>query len=429
MNLPICGVAMVVVFFFLRLKTPRDSLREKLMKLDWLCVCLLHIHVQRLTEACLLTRGNTLIISSTTAIILGLTWGGIKFPWSSPRVLCPLILGVIGLAGALLYEAKWAKQPTVPLVVLSNRTSIAGCVLFPGIYHRAAPYKAHLQLYRYILARHNRHNCWLYVCSLWPRRYLSLTRRPLRSLSVSKILVLPCLDAKIHAHPRPTWFQSVRLADPVRSGLDFLPISVTISPSAIAQGLIVAKIGNYRGLVRFSLFLAALLASLASLTHMQNFAGWAFMLLGMGLFTTMRVDTPIGVLAVFQIIQGLGMGLLYCTYVRAHLLSRLFLPSTTIRAARLTRLFGQFPVMAPLPLSENASAVALVAFTRAFAQVRLSPVPGYGASQLKQRCAGLGRRRLGYDPPERAAAPAPARRPGALPVARRARVCRHPAHS
>lgn len=39
------------------------------------------------------------------------------------------------------------------------------------------------------------------------------------------------------------------------------------------------------------------------------------MLIGMGLFTTLDVHTPIGVIAVFQIIQGLGMGLLYCTYV------------------------------------------------------------------------------------------------------------------
>ena len=39
------------------------------------------------------------------------------------------------------------------------------------------------------------------------------------------------------------------------------------------------------------------------------------MLIGMGLFTTLRVGTPMGAFAVFQIIQGLGMGLLYCTYV------------------------------------------------------------------------------------------------------------------
>ncbi|KIP05681.1 hypothetical protein PHLGIDRAFT_119585 [Phlebiopsis gigantea 11061_1 CR5-6] len=242
MNLPICAVAMVVVFLFLQLKTPRDSFREKIMKLDWI--------------------GNVLIISSTTAIILGITWGGIRYPWSSPRVLCPLILGVVGLAGALVYEAKWAKQPTVPIVVLSNPTSIAG--------------------------------------------YIATFLHGIVAITSGFYL--------------PTWFQAVWLAGPVRSGLYFLPISATISPAAIAQGLIVAKLGHYR---------------------MLNFAGWAFMLIGMGLFTTLRVGTPMGAFAVFQIIQGLGMGLLYCTY---------------------------FPVMAPLPLEQNASAVALVTFVRAFAQ-------------------------------------------------------------
>lgn len=93
MNLPLCAIAMVVVFFFLQLKAPRDSFREKLMKLDWF--------------------GNALIIASTTACILGLTWGGIKYPWSSPRVLVPLIMGIVGMIGAIVYEIKWAKQPTV----------------------------------------------------------------------------------------------------------------------------------------------------------------------------------------------------------------------------------------------------------------------------------------------------------------------------
>ncbi|KAI0684558.1 MFS general substrate transporter [Cytidiella melzeri] len=242
MNLPLCAVAMVVVFFFLQLKAPQDSLREKLMKLDWI--------------------GNILIISSTCACILGLTWGGIKYPWTSPRVLAPLILGVIGLAFAMVYETKWAKQPTIPLVVLSNRTSLSG--------------------------------------------YIATFLHGVVTITAGFYL--------------PTWFQSVRLASPVRSGLDFLPMSVTISPSAIAQGLIVAKLGHYR---------------------VVNFAGWTMMLVGMGLFTTMRVGTPIGVLALYQMIQGVGMGLLYCTY---------------------------FPVMAPLPITENASAVALVTFVRAFSQ-------------------------------------------------------------
>lgn len=38
MNLPICAVAIIVVFLFLQLKTPRESFRAKIMKLDWLYV-------------------------------------------------------------------------------------------------------------------------------------------------------------------------------------------------------------------------------------------------------------------------------------------------------------------------------------------------------------------------------------------------------
>ncbi|PSR79405.1 hypothetical protein PHLCEN_2v7050 [Hermanssonia centrifuga] len=260
LNLPLCGLAFTVVFLFLQLKSPRESFREKFFKLDWI--------------------GNILIISSTCSSILGLTWGGIRYPWSSPSVLVPLILGLVGLGFAFLYEIKWAKQPTIPLVILSNRTSFFGYVIRrESSLLTKETYMHTRQVYRNILARYRHH--------------------------YSRI---------------PTWFQSVRLAGPVTSGLDFLPMAVAISPSAIAQGLIVAKFGNYRIL---------------------NFAGWSIMLLGMGLFTTLHVGSPIGVLAIFQIIQGVGMGILYCTY---------------------------FPIMAPLPLSENASAVALVTFVRTFSQ-------------------------------------------------------------
>jgi hypothetical protein len=45
--------------------------------------------------------------------MIALTWGGIQFPWSSARVLVPLILGLLGLAGFLVYEAKLAQHPIV----------------------------------------------------------------------------------------------------------------------------------------------------------------------------------------------------------------------------------------------------------------------------------------------------------------------------
>jgi hypothetical protein len=67
-----------------------------------------------------------LIIASTCASILGLTWGGIKYPWSSPRVLSPLILGIVGLAAAILYEIKIAKQPTVRVINIHPLSPLNG---------------------------------------------------------------------------------------------------------------------------------------------------------------------------------------------------------------------------------------------------------------------------------------------------------------
>lgn len=57
--------------------------------------------------------GNILVIASTTAVVIGVTWGGVQYPWSSARVLVPLILGLVGLAGFFVYEATLAHNPIV----------------------------------------------------------------------------------------------------------------------------------------------------------------------------------------------------------------------------------------------------------------------------------------------------------------------------
>jgi len=97
-------------------------------------------------------------------------------------------------------------------------------------------------------------------------------------------------------------------------------MAATISPAAIVQGLIIAKLGHYR---------------------LINLVGWSVLLIGLGLFVTLNRTTSVGVIAVFQIIQGLGMGFLYAT---------------------------TFVVLAPLPISENAAALSLLSFVRTFSQ-------------------------------------------------------------
>ena len=133
------------------------------------------------------------------------------------------------------------------------------------------------------------------------------------------------------------------------------------------------------------------------------------MLLGMGLFTTIGVHTPIGVLAVFQIIQGVGMGTLYCTYVRPPPFFFFFLlsevtttsnsspswphsPSNKTQAqshssrsyVRLLKYVLSFPLHTPISYSLFFSFLSFFIFIFIFI--------------LKK---GVGRRYLWYDPPKR----------------------------
>jgi len=54
-----------------------------------------------------------LIVSSASAVVIGLTWGGVTYPWSSPHVIVPLVLGLLGVAGFFYYERTFAEHPIV----------------------------------------------------------------------------------------------------------------------------------------------------------------------------------------------------------------------------------------------------------------------------------------------------------------------------
>lgn len=127
MNIPLAGLAATIVFCFLRTKRPHGRWLEKVTKIDWMYVCIFPSY-----KKCLIpisdsvASGNLIVITATGSIILALTWGGIQYPWSSYRVLVPLLLGLAGIIGFIVYETRVPKCPTVPLRLLSNRTSVSG---------------------------------------------------------------------------------------------------------------------------------------------------------------------------------------------------------------------------------------------------------------------------------------------------------------
>ena len=103
-NLPLCGVAVILMFLFLQVKYDKTaSLWEKLKRVDYV--------------------GNAILMTSVISILLSLTWAGTLHPWSSWRTILPLILGFLGLIGFIFYEGcRWCVEPTVPLRLFSNRT-------------------------------------------------------------------------------------------------------------------------------------------------------------------------------------------------------------------------------------------------------------------------------------------------------------------
>ncbi|KAJ3557853.1 hypothetical protein NM688_g1245 [Phlebia brevispora] len=262
LNLPICGVAAALVFLFLRLRTPSGSFREKITRMDWL--------------------GNLLIISSSSACVLALTWGGIRYAWTSARVLTPLLLGLVGIGVFLVYEARWAKKPIVPFMLLSNRTSLSG----------------HIQ---------NFINPILMIAVVC-------------SSPLSSLLVL-CLICLVQITCRPT-IRRARAHHPLDLALTMLGMSLTIGPIFILTGISIQRTNCYR---------------------VQLWMGWAFMMLAMGVMTTLHADVPLAQAVCLPMLFCFGSGMLY--------------PAS------------YFPVLAPLPVTENAHALAFFSFCRSFAQV------------------------------------------------------------
>ncbi|KAL7284393.1 hypothetical protein ACG7TL_001683 [Trametes sanguinea] len=243
MNLPIAGVAFILVFFFLRVKTPEGSMRAKLGRVDWL--------------------GNAIIIAGSVLAVLGLTWGGAQYPWSSAKVLAPLIIGLITILAFFIYERKIPAEPAIPWEVVSNRTTIAG--------------------------------------------YIGTTIHGIVSISIIYYL--------------PVFFQACMGASPLRSAVDALPTSLIIAPFALVCGIVVQVTKRYR---------------------LIQYIGWILIIVGFGLMTLLAPHSTVAQWVGYQVVVNVGIGLIY---------------SGTV-----------FPVLAPLPVSRTAAALAFYAFTRSFAQ-------------------------------------------------------------
>lgn len=126
-NLPLDGAALIIIFFFLDLKTPRTPLWEGLKAIDWI--------------------GALLVIGGVLMFLFGLEYGGVTYPWDSATVLCLIIIGVFTMGLFIINEWKFAKSPVMPLRIFQNRSNIAvlGVCAIHGMVFISASY--YLPLY------------------------------------------------------------------------------------------------------------------------------------------------------------------------------------------------------------------------------------------------------------------------------------------
>ena len=170
LNVPIGGAAIVTLIAFLRVKSKdTGNYKMRLKQIDWL--------------------GNVVFVLSMVSVLIALSWAGSQYPWSSFRVIVPLVMGFAGFGIFVLYEAsKFCVNPTMPLHLFFNRTSGTAFVL--TFLH-----------------------------------------------SLSAIAVIYFL---------PVYFQGVLGVTPSRAGVELLPTILSLIPGAITAGVLLSKFGRYR---------------------------------------------------------------------------------------------------------------------------------------------------------------------------------------
>lgn len=120
----------------------------------------------------------------------------------------------------------------------------------------------------------------------------------------------------------PAYYQACQNASPTRSGVEVFGLAIPIGPVLLMTGASIAITKTYR---------------------VQLWLAWCLTVVSMGVLSTLRANSPISQFVGYPIFLGIGSGIWYAaTY---------------------------FPVLAPLPVSENAHALAFFSFCRSFASV------------------------------------------------------------
>ena len=280
-NLPLTGIAFILVLLFLRVRTPPRSIGEKLSRLDIVYVVNGVFNISLCSSDHVVLSGNVIIIAGTTLALIGLIWGGVAYAWTSAHTLTTLVIGLVLMGAFFVYEWLVPQDPSIPWEVVGNRTTVSAYV----------------------------------PCSiLSPQRTESATAISGRSSTASH--PPPCFVSNLgayrvrmflssrHTDYLPVYFQACMGSSPLRSSVQGLPTALVIAPFAFVAGTLVQIVQKYRW---------------------ANVLAWCLALVGFGLFSTLDASSTMGKWVGFQIVLAAAIGLLVCTQgvLPSHLCRRL----------------------------------------------------------------------------------------------------------
>ena len=174
--------------------------------------------------------GTFFFLPCVVCLLLALQWGGSTYPWNSARIIALLVLFGVLAIGFVAIQIWKQEAATVPPHIIKKR-SISG-------------------------------GAWFSIC-----------------IGAS---------LQVMVYYLPIWFQAVKGVSPVKSGIDNIPLVLSLVFASIFSGGLVQKIGYYTPLM---LFCAAIMS------------------VGAGLITTFKVDTGHAKWIGYQVIYGFGLGL------------------------------------------------------------------------------------------------------------------------
>lgn len=203
-------------------------MKEKLLRVDWL--------------------GGFLFISSSTSLLIAISWGGTKEPWSSFRTLVPFSLGFAGLIITGLWETYGAREP-----FLRRR---------------------------------------LFYCPSAFAAYAGATIQGfLVSPIPSRVILRPLLTAsQLYGalYYVPLYFLAVKEDSPLTTGVNVFPTTCSLIPASVIVGIAVSRLSHVRWAI---------------------WSGWIVTTLGTGLMVLWDVDSSKTTWAPILVVLGLGHGL------------------------------------------------------------------------------------------------------------------------